>query len=81
MIYHLQMSDSELRNKIRRGVICFAGHQKFKTYGTLRCKSGKRMLQNNRVFLTSIERAVDHVFRPRGPRLPLACKKWKHGLV
>jgi methylphosphotriester-DNA--protein-cysteine methyltransferase len=80
MIYHLQMSDRELRNKIRRGIY-FAGHQKLKTYGTLRCKSGKRMLPKNRVFFTSIDQAVDQGFRPCGHCLPLDYKKWKHGFV
>jgi hypothetical protein len=43
MIEHIEILDSDLRNKIKNGEICFGGNQKLKIYGTLKCSSGKRM--------------------------------------
>lgn len=43
MIEHIDISDSELRNKIRRKDILLAGNRKLKIYGTFSCTSGKRM--------------------------------------
>ena len=58
MIQHNKISDSDLRNKIKKGEICFGGNQKLKIYGTLKCSSGKRMKRENRVFFSS-ENALD----------------------
>jgi len=43
---------------IRRGEIKFAGNSRLKIYGTLRCRSGKRMKTENRVFFKSEEEAI-----------------------
>ena len=81
MIYHLQISDRELRIKMREGVICYGGHQRFKIYGTMRCSSGKRMKRENRVLFTGREQAADKGFRPCGHCLPAAYQKWKDGFI
>jgi hypothetical protein len=50
MIHHKDISDQDLRKLIRKNEICFGGNEKLKIYGTLYCKSGKRMKRENRVF-------------------------------
>jgi hypothetical protein len=50
MIYHDEISDCYLRNKIKNAEICLGGNRKLKIYGTLKCASGKRMKRENRVF-------------------------------
>lgn len=72
MIQHSEISDSELRNKIRRNEIPFGGNSKLKIYGVLGCTSGKRMKRENRVFFTSEQKAVTNGFRPCGHRSKLA---------
>jgi methylphosphotriester-DNA--protein-cysteine methyltransferase len=51
---------------IRKGKIKFAGNVKLKIYGTLRCRFGKRMKKENRVFFESEEEAISFGFRPCG---------------
>lgn len=41
MIHHNKIQDTDLRNKIKKGEICFGGNLKLKIYGTLKCSSGK----------------------------------------
>lgn len=76
MIKHLDISDNDLRKKIRRKEICFGGNRKLNIYGTLQCKSGKRMKRENRVFFASEEEAVKEGFRPCGHCMKTAYKKW-----
>ncbi|WP_082129279.1 Ada metal-binding domain-containing protein [Chryseobacterium gallinarum] len=64
MIYHTQLSDSLLRNMIRRKEIRLGGNKKLKIYGTLRCTSGKRMKKENRVFFLNEQQALQHHYRP-----------------
>lgn len=52
---------------VRAGVIRFAGNSKLKIYGTMNCRSGKRMKRTNRVFFSSAEEAISMGYR--------ACKK------
>jgi len=66
MIRHTEVNDPDLRRKLRQKEVCFAGNSKLKIYGTLKCKSGKRMKKENRVFFSSQEAAVKHGFRPCG---------------
>lgn len=77
MIKHTDLTGLNLRRKIRQGEICFAGNNKLKIYGTLPCKSGKRMKQEHRVFFTSEEEAIQHDFRPCGHCRRNAYEKWK----
>lgn len=47
----------------------YAGWRPGKIFGTLVCKSGKRMKKENRVFFHSLEDAINQGYRP--------CKKCK----
>ncbi|WP_222538211.1 Ada metal-binding domain-containing protein [Pedobacter polysacchareus] len=66
MIRHPEINGPDFRRKLRQKEICFAGNRKLKIYGTLKCKSGKRMKKENRVFFSSEAKAVEHGFRPCG---------------
>lgn len=81
MIKHLDINDVELHQKIKRKKIIFGGNSKLKIYGTLECKSGKRMKKENRVFFTSITEIKINKFRPCGHCMRKDYKIWKNGLV
>ena len=68
MIHHTEISDTNLREQIRKKEICFGGNENLKIYGTLSCRSGKRMRKENRVFFISEKEALDTGYRPCGPR-------------
>lgn len=76
MIKHLEISDSDLRSKIKQKIICFGGNRKLKIYGTLQCKSGKRMNRKNRVLFASENEAIKNNFRPCGHCMKTEYKKW-----
>jgi len=76
MVKHIEISDSDLRSKIKQKVICFGGNRKLKIYGTLQCKSGKRMKRENRVFFVSEKEAIKNDFRPCGNCMKTEYKKW-----
>ena len=50
MIRHKRIDDSEVLKVIKSALIRYGGKRKQKIYGTLTCKSGKRMKRQNRVF-------------------------------
>lgn len=81
MIEHIEILDSDLRNKIKNGEICFGGNQKLKIYETLKCSSGKRMKRKNRVFFLCENEARENGFRPCGHCMKLEYQKWKNGLI
>lgn len=66
MIRHSEMDQDTLRDEIKNLSIRFGGNAKLKIYGTLDCKSGKRMKRDNRVFFASENEAVENGFRPCG---------------
>ncbi|WP_335966386.1 MULTISPECIES: Ada metal-binding domain-containing protein [Galbibacter] len=66
---------------IKNGQICLAGNKRLKIYGTLNCKSGKRMQKENRVFFKTEKEAVINNYRPCGHCMKQAYKTWKNGLV
>lgn len=76
MIKHLDINDRDLRSKIKQKEICFGGNRKLKIYGTLQCKSGKRMKRENRIFLASESEAIKNGFRPCGHCMKIEYKKW-----
>jgi methylphosphotriester-DNA--protein-cysteine methyltransferase len=76
MIKHLDINDRDLRSKIKEKEICFGGNRKLKIYGTLQCKSGKRMKRENRVFFVSEKEAIKNDFRPCGHCMKIEYKKW-----
>lgn len=61
---HNEITEETLRNKIRNKEICLGGNAKLKIYGTLNCKSGKRLKTQNRVFFNSENEATAFGFRP-----------------
>jgi len=77
MINHLQLSETQLHNLLKRGNIAFAGNRTLKIYGSLTCKSGKRMKKENRVFFTNEEDALANGFRPCGHCLNKKYEVWK----
>ncbi len=81
MFYHSMLSAKELHHKIRNKTICLGGNQQLKIYGTLQCRSGKRLTKANRVFFGSQEEATQQQFRPCGHCMKVAYKKWKDGLI
>lgn len=76
MIKHAEINDSDLRSKIKLKVVCLGGNQKLKIYGTLQCRSGKRLKRENRVFFTSESEAIENNFRPCGHCMKTEYKKW-----
>jgi methylphosphotriester-DNA--protein-cysteine methyltransferase len=62
MIRHNEIGKS-LLPLIRSAEIKFAGNARLKIYGTLACRSGKRMKKENRVFFKSEDEAIRHGFR------------------
>ncbi|MFI2742773.1 Ada metal-binding domain-containing protein [Zhouia sp. PK063] len=76
MIKHLEISSAMLRSKIKQGKIRFGGNEKLKIYGSLHCKSGKRMKRENRIFFSTEEEAIENNFRPCGHCMKTAYKKW-----
>ncbi|MCR8558908.1 metal-binding protein [Mucilaginibacter sp. BJC16-A38] len=81
MIKHSHITDAELRKLIRHKQILLGGNRKLKIYGTLNCKSGRRMKRENRVFFTSGNEAIDEGYRPCGHCMIAAYKEWKNGFV
>lgn len=81
MIKHLEINNVELQQKIRLKEIMYGGNSKLKIYGTLQCKSGKRMKKENRVFFNSVEQAKSESYRPCGHCLRADYKKWKDGFI
>ena len=81
MIKHKNISDSELRSKIKNQEIRFGGNKKLKIYGLLSCKSGKRMKRENRVFFSSEQEAIENDFRPCGHCMKNEYKNWKNGII
>ncbi len=81
MIQHKDISDTELRTKLKAELIVFGGNKKLKIYGRLDCKSGLRMKRENRVFFCSEREAILNKYRPCGRCMKTDYKKWKDGLI
>lgn len=64
MTLHKDISDSDVRSRIKTFSIQFAGNTKLRVYGTLECKSGKRMKRENRIFFKTEDEAVKAGYRP-----------------
>lgn len=73
MIRHMALDDAKLKSMIKSGEIVLAGNKQLKIYGTLSCKSGKRIKKENRVFFSSQTEANNNGFRPCGH-----CRKQKY---
>ena len=81
MIRHSEISNNDLRSKIRQQEIRFGGNRKLKICGTLTCASGKKMKSGNRVFFLSEKEAMKSGFRPCGHCLKENYQKWKNETV
>lgn len=81
MIKHVELTDTKLWQNIRHYCIRFGGNRKLKIYGTLHCKSGKRMKRANRVFFKSEEEAILFGYRPCGHCMKANYQKWKNGFI
>ena len=66
MLAHDQLSKVQLRQLIKVGFVQLGGNSKLKIYGTLSCKSGKRMKKENRVFFKDEDEAIQAGYRPCG---------------
>jgi len=81
MIKHTDIDDILMHQKIKQKEIVYGGNLKLKIYGTLQCKSGKRMKKKNRVFFKTIAEAKTQGYRPCGHCMNVDYKIWKNGLV
>jgi methylphosphotriester-DNA--protein-cysteine methyltransferase len=81
MINHLDITDRDLRTKIKQKQICFAGNKKLKTYSTLTCTSGKRMKRKNRILFESKHEALENGFRPCGHCMRMDYIKYRKELL
>lgn len=81
MIYHIDIDNDHLRSLIDQKKIGSGGNVKLKIYGTLQCKTGKRMKKANRVFFNSAEEALRNGFRPCAHCMNAEYRSWKNGVV
>lgn len=77
MIKHSETEDRSIHSMIRKNKILFGGNLLLKIYGSLHCRSGKRMLRKNRVFFFSEAEAIAAGYRPCGHCMREAYKKWR----
>jgi methylphosphotriester-DNA--protein-cysteine methyltransferase len=77
MFHHIELTKRKLRSLIDKGAIKFGGNKPLKIYGTLSCKSGKRMKKENRVFFQSEEGAINEGYRPCGHCMKAEFQKWR----
>lgn len=77
MIAHEKLTKSGLVRLLKSKKIIFAGNKKLKIYGSLDCRSGKRMKKVNRVFFRSQKEATDLGYRPCGHCMKVLYKLWK----
>jgi hypothetical protein len=54
----------QIKKLIDAKLLSLGGNKHLKIYGTLSCKSGKRMKLENRVFFENETEATSHGFRP-----------------
>ncbi|EKU60720.1 metal-binding domain of Ada protein [Acinetobacter sp. WC-323] len=78
---HLELTQTELHQKLKQQQIVFAGNAQLKIYGRLTCASGKRMLKNNRVFFLNEDEAIAQGYRPCGHCMRQAYKKLKDATI
>jgi methylphosphotriester-DNA--protein-cysteine methyltransferase len=77
MYHHIELAKRELKLLIDNGAIKFGGNKPLKIYGTLSCRSGKRMKKENRVFFRSEKEAISEGYRPCGHCMKTEYQKWK----
>ncbi|WP_428328823.1 Ada metal-binding domain-containing protein [Mucilaginibacter sp.] len=67
----------QLKIRINNGEIVLGGNSKLKIYGTLDCRSGKRMKVENRVFFSSETVAIQAGYRPCAHCMRAKYIEWK----
>ncbi len=82
MMKHTDFENNEkgklkLRQLINEGKIILGGNMSLKIYGTLQCKSGKKMKRENRIFFSSEEEAITEGYRPCAHCMREKYLKWK----
>ena len=63
---------------IQQNKISLGGHRPGKIYGTLTCRTGKRMKPENRVFFRDELEALEQGYRPCAVCLPEKYKVWRN---
>ena len=87
MMPHVELGNTilsrsrKLKLLIEQGKITLGGNKQLKIYGTLQCKSGKRMKMQNRVFFVSEKEATRRGYRPCGHCMKSEYQNWKKGLI
>jgi len=81
MVKHQEITDDKLARLIKSKKIRFGGNVKLKIYGTLQCKSGKRMRRENRLFFATEKEAENNGYRPCGHCMKHDYLKWKNGSI
>ncbi|WP_420603160.1 Ada metal-binding domain-containing protein [Flagellimonas sp.] len=77
MMLHETLTPLEIFKALKHQRIKWAGNRKLKIYGTLYCKSGKRMKKSTRVFFSSEDEALKEGYRPCGHCMRKAYQDWK----
>ena len=67
----------QLKKLLNQDKIQFGGNANLKIYGTLNCKSGKRLNVKNRVFFANEKEAIENGYRPCGHCMRKAYQLWK----
>ncbi|MEO6283874.1 MAG: Ada metal-binding domain-containing protein [Dyadobacter sp.] len=67
----------KLKALIDNGLVTLGGNKNLKIYGTLACRSGKRMKVENRVFFSSEQEAIANGYRPCGHCMKKEYQDWK----
>jgi methylphosphotriester-DNA--protein-cysteine methyltransferase len=81
MHLHSKLQKTQLWRLIHQKDIRLAANRQQKIYGTLSCKSGKRLKKENRVFFQSEQEALSLGFRPCGHCLRTKYEAWKEGVL
>jgi methylphosphotriester-DNA--protein-cysteine methyltransferase len=82
MITHLSLGNTSFKRSrhlhalIKNGQVILGGNSKLKIYGSLQCKSGKRMKVINRVFFATEEEAIAAGYRPCGHCMKNKYNEW-----
>lgn len=67
----------QLKSLIDNGEILLGGNAHLKIYGTLNCKSGRRLKVKNRVFFATEQEAIKMGYRPCGHCMRTKYRLWK----
>ena len=80
MWMHENLGSGQLLALLKNKTITLAGNSKLKIYGTLKCKSGRRMYKANSVFFSNETEALDQGYRPCGHCMKTAYDLWSSSI-